>query len=68
MDVLDITTLSSTLGGKGRLEMGLWLAKTSESRVRFLRKGLMTAVFSVNGTWPAWMDLLMTFVMRGLMA
>ncbi len=38
------TTFSSTLERNGSLEMGLYLSKTSGSKVDFLRRGLMTAV------------------------
>ena len=55
------TTFSRISDRKGRLDIGLWFAKTSGSRVDFLRRGLITASLKDCGTCPDDNDRLIVF-------
>ena len=55
------SNLPRILDKKGRLDIGLYLAKTSGSRVDFLRRNLITASLKDCGTYPDDNDRLIIF-------
>ena len=57
------TTLSRVLLGKGRLEIGRWLWRSSGSRPGVLRMGVTEAILKLVGTMPGAREALMMTTM-----